>query len=261
MSIISPIRNVYKVTANGVMMRRMEKSVKVKPKLSASVLVNTCSRINSKHSGRKLEKKIWSLVSCTTGLSIKPLADEAVVDKQWLQNKKTWMISSVEEDGENLKVKLISGDIRMLNWNVNTNLFSNVELRRIIRLLVKTTPSEKDWREKLANLIIYREERKMKKNELSRKLSKEKMRKLEEMEKERTKRMCRILKNSNIIEYEKNGRKVFLILEYLLYSSISKLEEAIKELKDSDILEELDAMEKCKEALEKLKSRNVHHVV
>ena len=32
-------------------------------------------------------------------------------------------------------------------------------------------------------------------------------------------------------------------------------------LKDSNILEELEAMEKCKEALEELKSRNVHNVV
>ena len=63
----------------------------------------------------------------------------------------------VEEDGENLKVKLISGDIRMLTWNITTNMFSNVELMRVIRLLGRTTPSEKEWGEKLANLIIYKE--------------------------------------------------------------------------------------------------------
>ena len=51
---------------------------------------------------------------------------------------------------------------------------------------------------------------------------------------------------------------MFLILEYLLYSYIPKLEEAIEEMKDSFILEELEAMKKCKQALEKLKSRNVH---
>ena len=87
------------------------------------------------------------------------------------------------------------------------------------------------------------------------------MRKLKEMEKERTKRKCRVLKNPDIIEYEKNGRNVFLKLKYLLYSSISKLEEAIEELKESDILEELEVMEKCKEGLEKLKSKNVHNVI
>ena len=132
MSRISPIRNVYKVTVNGVIRRRMEKNVKVKPKLSASVPVNTCSRINFKHSGRKPEKRNWSLVPCTTGLLIKPLAEEVVVDQQWLYNNKAWMISSVKEDGENLKVNLISGDIRVLTWNITTNIFSNVELRRVI---------------------------------------------------------------------------------------------------------------------------------
>ena len=107
----------------------------MKPKLAKCVLINTCSKINFKHSGRKPEKKILSLVPCTTGLSINPLAEEAIVDKQWLQNKKAWMINSIEEDGENLKIKLISGDTKMLIWNVNTNLFSNLELRRIISLL------------------------------------------------------------------------------------------------------------------------------
>ena len=82
--------------------------MKVKPKISSFVPINTCSRINIKHSGRKLEKKNWNLVPCTNSLSIKPLTEEGVVDKQWLQNKKAWMISSVEEDGENLKVKMIS---------------------------------------------------------------------------------------------------------------------------------------------------------
>ena len=78
---VSPIRNMYKVTSNGVIRRKMENSVKVKPKLSAYVPVNTCSRINFKHSGRILDKKNWSLVPCTTGLSIKTLAEKAVVDK------------------------------------------------------------------------------------------------------------------------------------------------------------------------------------
>ena len=79
-------------------------------------------------------------------------------------------------------------------------------------------------------------------------------------ERARTDGKCRVLKNPNRIVYEKNGRKEFLILEYLLYSSIPKLEEVFEELKDSVILEELEAMEKCKQALEKLKSRNVHNV-
>ena len=254
----SPIRTVFKVTANGVIRRRMEKIVKVKPKLENCVPVNTCSRINFKHSGRKPEKKELSLVPCTTGLSITPLAEEAVVDKQWLQNKKAWMIKSVEEDGEDLKIMLISGDIKMLKWNVNTDLFSILELRRILSLLGKTTPSEKSWREKLANFIIYKEERKLKKKELSKKLNEERLSKLKEKEKGEYKSKCRILKNPDRIEYEMNGRKVFLRLEYLLYSSISRLEYVIEILKYSDILEELEAMEKCKEALEELKSRNVH---
>ena len=163
-------------------------------------------------------------MQCTTGLLIKPLAEEVAVDKKWLQNKKAWMISYVEEDGENLKVKMISGDIRMLTWNVTANLFPNVELRKVISLLGITTPSEKDWREKLANLIIYREEMKLKKKEMSRKISEERRRNLEQMEKEITEGKCRVLKNPDIIIYEKNRRNVFVILEYLLYSCISKLE-------------------------------------
>ena len=44
------------------------------------------------------------------------------------------------------------------------------------------------------------------------------MRKLKELEKQITKSKCRILKNPDKIEYEKNRRKkVFLRLEYLLY--------------------------------------------
>ena len=85
---------------------------------------------------------------CTTGLSIKPLAEEVVIDKQWLKNKKSWMINSVEEDGDNMKIKFKSGDIRMLTLNITTNLFSNMELRRVISFLCRTTPSEKEWREK-----------------------------------------------------------------------------------------------------------------
>ena len=200
----------------------MEKIVKVKPKLAKCVHVNTCSRINFKHSGRKLEKKILSLVPCTFSHSINPLAEEAVVDKQWLQKKKDWMIKSVEEDDENMKIMLISGDIKMLIWNVNTDLFLISELRRIISLLGRTTPSEKNWRERLANFIIYKEERKLKKKELSRKLNEAILSKHKEKKKEKIKSKCRILKNPDMIEYEKNGRKVFLILEYLIYSSISK---------------------------------------
>ena len=50
-----------------------------------------------------------------------------------------------------------------------------------------------------------------------------------------------------------NVRKVLLILDNLLYSSISRLENVIEILKDSDIVEELEAMKKCKEAFEELK--------
>ena len=123
------------------------------------------------------------------------------------------MISSMEEDGENMKVRMIFGDIRMLTWNVNSSLFSNVELRKVISLLGRTTPNEKYWSEKLENLIIYREERKLKKKELSGNINKERRRKLEEMERERTKGKCKVLKNPDKIIYEKNGRKVFLRLE------------------------------------------------
>ena len=93
----------------------------------------------------------------------------------------------MKEDGENLIVKMIYGDIRMLTWNVTTNLFSNVELRRVISLLGRTTPNEKEWREKLANLIIYREERTLKKKELSRKINEERRRKLYQEQRARTK--------------------------------------------------------------------------
>ena len=96
---------------------------------------------------------------------------------------------------------------------------------------------------------------------MSRKLKEERLTKLREQEKVKTKSKCRILKNPDRIEYEKNGRKVFLRLEYLIYSSIPILEEAIEMLKDYAMLEELEAMEKYKEALVELKSRNVHNVV
>ena len=106
--------------------RRIEKSTRVKPKQVTSVPINTCSRINFKHCRRKPERKRLSLVPCTSGLSIKPLAEEAVVDKQRLLNKKAWMIKSVEEDGEDLKITLITRDTKMLVWNVNTDLFLNL---------------------------------------------------------------------------------------------------------------------------------------
>ena len=48
----------------------------------------------------------------------------------------------------------------MLVRNINTDLFSNMELRRIISLLGRTTPSEKNRRERLASLIVYKEKRK-----------------------------------------------------------------------------------------------------
>ena len=173
-------------------------------------------------------------------------------------NKKAWMINFVEEDGEDLKITLIRGETKMLVWNVNTDLFSILELRIILSILGKTTPSEKSWREKLANFIIYQEETKMKKKEMSKKLNEERLSKLKENEKGEYKSKCTILKNPDRIEYEMNGRKVFLRLDYLLYSSISRLENVIEIPKNSEILEELEAMEKCKEALEEPKSRNVH---
>ena len=78
----SPKRTVFKVNTNGVIRQTIEKIVKVKPKLENCAPVNTCSRINFKHSGRNPEKKELSLVPCTSGLSITPLAKEVVVDKQ-----------------------------------------------------------------------------------------------------------------------------------------------------------------------------------
>ena len=53
------------------------------------------------------------------------------------------MITSVEMMGEELKIKLNLIYIRMLVWKYNTKEFSNVELRRIISLLGKTSPAEK----------------------------------------------------------------------------------------------------------------------
>ena len=117
--------------------------MKLIPKLTKIVHVNSLQRTSFKNSERKPVKKNWSLVPCTTGLSIKPLVEKVVVDKQWLQNKKAWMIKSIEEDSDNLKIKLKSEDIRMLTWNITTHLFSNVEIRRVISLLGRITPSEK----------------------------------------------------------------------------------------------------------------------
>ena len=77
----SPIRNMYKFTSRGVIRRNMEKNVKLKPKLTNIVLVNSLQRTSFKHNERKPVKKNWSPVSCTTGISIKPLTEEVVVDK------------------------------------------------------------------------------------------------------------------------------------------------------------------------------------
>ena len=112
----------------------------------------------------------------------------------------------------------------MLTWNVNTYLFSNMKLRRIISPLGRTTPSEKNWRENLANFFYLQRRKKAEEEGVVQENSyEERMRKLEEMEKERTKRKVQnSAKNPDIIEYEKNGRKVFLILEYHIYSSIFK---------------------------------------
>ena len=106
---------------------------------------------------------------CTTGISIKPLAEEAVIDKQWLNEKKAWMIKSVEIEGDQLKVNLISGDIRMLIWGYKTKEFSNIEVKRVISLLGRTTHVEKLWRERLDELIIHREDMKLKKKRLKQK--------------------------------------------------------------------------------------------
>ena len=69
----------------------------------------------------------------------------------------------------------------------------------------------KSGEKNLANLIIYREERKLKKKELSKKIIEEIRRKLEQMiiqgERARAECKCRVLKNPDKIEYEKNGRK------------------------------------------------------
>ena len=70
----SLIRYFYKVRARGVIRRRIGKSVKVQPKLSKVVPVNSISKLNFKHIGRKSNKKNWSPVPCTTGLYVKPIA-------------------------------------------------------------------------------------------------------------------------------------------------------------------------------------------
>ena len=44
-----------------------------------------------------------------------------------------------------------------------------------------TTSSEKEWREKLANLIIHREKMKLEKKEMSSKMVEERRNKLEQM--------------------------------------------------------------------------------
>ena len=91
------------------------------------------------------------------------------------------MISSVEIADEELKIKLNSIDIRMLIWEYTTKKFSNVKLRRIISLLGKISPEEKRWREKLAELIVYREDIKLKKKEVSKKNLEERRKKLKKI--------------------------------------------------------------------------------
>ena len=191
-------------------------------------------------------------MQCTTGLYVKPIGEEVVLDKQWLNNKKAWMISSVEIMSEELKIKYNSEDIRMLIWEYTTKKFSNIKLRRIISLLGKTSLEEKRCKEKLEELIVYREDKKLKKKELSKKISEEQRKKLEEMfnqsEKTRAKEKCRILNNPDMIEFLKKGRKISLRLEHLIYYLVSILEEPIEELKDSLLWEELKVAERCREA-------------
>ena len=61
-------------------------------------------------------------------------------------------------------------------------------------------------------------------------------------EKSRAEGKCRIHKDPDIIIFEKKGKVISLRLNHLIYYPISKLEEAIEELKDSLLWEELEAV-------------------
>ena len=92
------------------------------------------------------------------------------------------MINTVEIEEDQLKVNLISEDIRMLILGYKTNELSNIEVKRVISLLGRTTPVEKLWRERLVGLIIHREEMKLKKKKrIKQKKSEEREKYLREM--------------------------------------------------------------------------------
>ena len=109
----------------------------------------------------------------------------------------------------------------MLIWEYTTKEFSNVELRIIISLLGKPSPEEKRWKERLTELIVYREDIKLKKKKMSKKISEDRTKKLEEMinqsEKARAEGKYGTLNNPDKIEFLKKGRIVSLRLEHLIY--------------------------------------------
>ena len=123
--------------------------------------------------------------------------------------------------------------------------------------MVKYLLKKKRWREKLAELIVYKENRKLKRNELSKNISEERRKKLEylfnQSEKVRAERKCRILNNPDRIEFLKKGRKISLRMKHLIYYPVSRLEEPIEELKNSLLWENLETAERCGKAIKKTK--------
>ena len=48
------------------------------------------------------------------------------------------------------------------------------------------------------------------------------------------------------------------MLGHLIYYLVPKLEEVVEQVKDSLLWEEIKTVERCSEAIEKLKSKDVH---
>ena len=106
-------------------------------------------------------------------------------------------------------------------------------MKRITGLFGTKKSLDKRWRDKLAELVVYREERKKrKKRDLKEKIKEEMMKIQKELheksESTRAEGRCKIFNNPDKIEYMRKRRKITLMIEHLIYYHIPRLEEAKK---------------------------------
>lgn len=253
-----------KQTANGILQWSTSKGHKFLPS-------NQIRRTKFKHAARRVKLSKSKALTIIPGLNLPPLDESYDEDQlQFLWAQRIYHVAIVDDF---LEIKYTDGRQKKFRQGTCQHWGRPYDIERIIVMLNSEDRVERIWKLELIDFVKMKRDHQAERKKNSEELLKKREEEMAAMEAKvdelRAMGLCRVKFNPYIIEYKKYGRNVKIRMDYICSYSEKQLNEVLKDLSGSPLIEELTVMEdiilameenakkKAKEAEEKMKNENL----